>query len=620
MGKKDKKDKKIEEEIPVIKELPVESKRKNKKGKRRGDSSSEDEKVTQPIIKEDNKKNNKKENKKEKKREIILSEDDKEIKQKDEIDPDEDLNVHEIIKVQKDLIIENVSIMYPKKELLTNTDIKLGMGGRIYGLIGINGSGKTTLLKTITTGDFTDKKIDVSTYDIFYVEQEVVASTTKTVYQTVLEANYKIYFLITKLEETEKLMDENPDDEKLANRYNKIQNKLVELEYDKQEAEVRKILHGMGFEKNIQNKTTSEFSGGWRMRISLAKALYMSPMYLFLDEPTNHLDLETVIWLQEYLKEYKHTIVVISHNQGFLNEVCTDIIHINESKLNYYIGNYTKFVKAYEDNEKHLESEWNKIQKRVKEMQSKSTPKKDVDEFIRKSGVKKPPMPYRVRISLYDVDELNGNLLSLDNIKFGYTEDKILFDNLDFGIDSKSRVTIVGLNGVGKSTLLKLMNCDIKPLSGEVIQHNKLRTGYFNQHSHEKLPENLTPIQYVKTLGDINDHDACKLIGTIGLGGCMKQKIESMSGGQKARLSLLEFYVKKPHLLLLDEPTNHLDIESIESLINAINDFAGAVIIISHDVDLITETNCVLYELEDGRLNRTEFDDYVEKILENRKV
>lgn len=521
-----------------------------------------------------------------------------------------------------DISINKFSLIFQKKELIVNGSIKIAFGKR-YGLIGKNGSGKSTLLRAIANGDFYSEKIDMSAHDILYVEQEIDASDKKSVYDCVIETNNKIFNILNEIKKIDEQLDTTPDNDELLDKYNLLQDELDKLDFAKQDSIVRKILNGLGFDKSLQDKTTNHFSGGWRMRIAIAKALYMTPDFLFLDEPTNHLDLETVIWLQEYLKIYKKTIVVISHNQGFLNDVCTDILRINDDEKNivHYTGNFYYFLKMFEQEREKMEKEWDVFQKKIKALQNKSTPKTQVEEFIKKNPTKKPPKPYNVKIKLHDIDYIKGDLIELSNINFGYPEKELLFEDLSLTIDVDSRITIVGLNGSGKSTLMKLLKGELEPLSGEVLRNSKLRVGYFNQHSHEKLPLDKTPIEYLQSLNsDLSHFDCCKYMGDIGISDCIKLKINNMSGGQKARLSLLEFYITKPNLLLLDEPTNHLDIETIKSLIDAINDFSGAVVIISHDIDLINNTNCKIYELEDGYISKTTYDDYVEKIIELRQI
>jgi ATP-binding cassette subfamily F protein 1 len=521
-----------------------------------------------------------------------------------------------------DISIDKFSLVFQKKELIINGSIKIAFGKR-YGLIGKNGSGKSTLLKAITSGNFYSEQIDISMYNILYVEQEIESFSEKSVYDCVIEANSKIFNIVTELKLLEKQLDVTQNNDELLDKFNILQDELDKFDFIKQDSIVRKILFGLGFDKSMQDKMTNDFSGGWRMRIAIAKALYITPDFLFLDEPTNHLDLETVIWLQEYIKKYKKTIVVISHNQGFINDVCTDILRIDDDykKVSHYIGNYYYFLKMHDQEINKMEKEWDVFQKKIRELQNKSTPKTQVDDFIKKNPVRKPPKPYNVKIKLHDIDYVKGDLIKLENVSFSYPEKDNLFEELSLAVDIDSRITIVGLNGSGKSTLMKLLNDELKPSCGEILRNSKLQIGYFNQHSHEKLPLDKTPIEYLQSLNsDLSYFECCKYMGMIGINDCIKIIINDISGGQKARLSLLEFYITKPNLLLLDEPTNHLDIETIKSLIDAINDFSGAVIIISHDIDLINNTHCKIYELEEGYITETTYNDYVDKIIDLRNL
>ena len=275
----------------------------------------------------------------------------------------------------KDINLFNFSINAHNKDLFIDADLKINYGFR-YGLIGKNGIGKTTLLKHIAY-----RLLPISDQmDVLYVEQEVEPTNT-SVFETVLSAHKERMLLIKLVKELEQDLENNIDDEELLEKYQESCDKLNAIGADKDEGLVHKILSGLGFSIEDQDWPTKQFSGGWRMRISIARALYMEPTLLMLDEPTNHLDLNAVIWFTEYLKKWKKILLIVSHSQSFLNEVCTHTINIENKKLVYYHGNYSSFAKSLSAKRKNQEKEWTKVEKALQAMQKKSAPKKNQQEF-----------------------------------------------------------------------------------------------------------------------------------------------------------------------------------------------------------------------------------------------
>jgi ATP-binding cassette, subfamily F, member 1 len=523
--------------------------------------------------------------------------------------------------------IDSFSISIGKKTLFDNSSLKISFGQK-YGFIGKNGCGKTTLLKHIAK-----KQLPINKeMDILYVEQEIQPSE-KTAFQTVIEANIKRTELLKKRDNlVEKL--ENDGDQNLIPELTKLEDQLTSMDVDKDESIVRKILKGLGFSIKDQNKPTSDFSGGWRMRISLARALYLEPTLLLLDEPTNHLDLNAVIWLTWYLESWKKSLLVVSHDQGFLNEVCNNIINIEDNKLAYYRGNFFKFKMAYQQKLDKKRKDWEKVERQVKQMRKKSKPKKEVQEFLKKKekeGIVKLDKDYNVIIEFIETAEIQRPLIQVKDVDFKYNDEKVIFNNINFGLDMDSRITLVGPNGAGKSTLIKLLVEELKPTKGDVFSKNQLRVGYYHQHFDSYLPMNQTPIEYIKSVYKPDNEDdplvgsnleqfVRKHLGKISLEGEAHTKpIKQLSGGQKARVALVSLILQKPHLLLLDEPTNHLDIESIEGLIKGINEFNGGVFIITHDSELVTSTESQLWVVENNTVYPFdgEYDDYRDKIIES---
>lgn len=385
----------------------------------------------------------------------------------------------------------------------------------------------------------------------------------------------------------------------------------------KDESTVRKILYGLGFSLLEQDQSSNSFSGGWRMRIALARALYLKPRLLLLDEPSNHLDLNGIMWLTHYLAhEWENTLIVISHNVNFLNKVCTDIIHLEKNTLHYYRGNYDQFKLIYKENRKKEEKEWNKIERRVREMKNKSIPKKEVSAFIKKNEYLKPVKAYRVRIQFQPVPIIENALIKVKGLSFAYG-DKIILKSIDLNVSTQSRFALVGKNGVGKSTLMKLLAGRLNVTAGTIERDHRLRMGYYDQHSSKILPEEKSAVEYLLSLNStLKLQTLRKELGSVGLEGKLHhQKIKHLSGGEKARVVLASLVMMKPHLLILDEPTNHLDIETIEALIDSFNNFNSGVVMVTHNINFIKKSGCDVLEVVEASLNTTTFGVYQKKVL-----
>jgi ATP-binding cassette, subfamily F, member 1 len=476
--------------------------------------------------------------------------------------------------------------------------------------------------------------------DVLLCEQEVVADDNSAV-DTVVKADIKRLELLAEAEKLEAEIETgNLDNQE---KLNEVYNELKAIRADSAEARARRILAGLGFSKEMQNRATKNFSGGWRMRVSLARALFVEPTLLLLDEPTNHLDLNAVIWLDNYLQGWKKTLLIVSHDQSFLDNVCNEIIHLDNKKLYYYKGNYTMFKKMFVQKRREMLKDYEKQEKRLKEMkahgQSKKAAEKKTKENISKKQDKrggkaqkddydddKPvellsrPKDYIVKFNFPDPPPLQPPILGLHNVTFNFPGQKPLFINVDFGIDLSSRIAIVGPNGVGKSTFLKLLVGELESKQGEMRKNHRLHIGRFDQHSGEHLTAEETPSEYLMRLFNLPYEKARKQLGTFGLASHAHTiKMKDLSGGQKARVALAELCLGAPDVLILDEPTNNLDIESIDALAEAINEYKGGVMIVTHDERLIRETNCALYVIEDQTINEVDgdFDDYRKEVLES---
>ncbi|KAI2474148.1 ATP-binding cassette sub-family F member 1 [Diabrotica virgifera virgifera] len=533
-----------------------------------------------------------------------------------------------------DIKVENFSISAKGNDLFVNANLLIAQG-RHYGLVGPNGHGKTTLLRHVAQRAF-----DIPpNIDILYCEQEVVADDNTAV-ETVLAADVKRNDLLAECKKLEAAA--NSGDLEIQERLNEVYSELKAIGADSAEPRARRILAGLGFDKEMQDRATKNFSGGWRMRVSLARALYIEPTLLLLDEPTNHLDLNAVIWLDNYLQAWKKTLLIVSHDQSFLDNVCNEIIHLDNKKLYYYKGNYSMFKKMHVQKKREMIKEYEKQEKRIKELKSSGSSKKQAEKKQKEALTRKQeknrtkiqkqeedttptellqrPKDYLVKFRFPEPPPLQPPVLGLHNTRFAYPGQKPLFVDTDFGIDMSSRVAIVGPNGVGKSTFLKLLTGDLSPDKGENRKNHRLRIGRFDQHSGEHLTAEETPSEYLMRLFDLPYEKARKQLGTFGLASHAHTiKMKDLSGGQKARVALAELCLNAPDVLILDEPTNNLDIESIDALAEAINEYTGGVIIVSHDERLIRETNCSLYVIEDQTINELEgdFDDYRKELLES---
>ncbi|CAL1584131.1 unnamed protein product [Knipowitschia caucasica] len=533
-----------------------------------------------------------------------------------------------------DIKLERFSISAHGKELFVNADLLI-VAGRRYGLVGPNGKGKTTLLKHIA-----NRALSIPpNIDVLLCEQEVVADDTPAV-QAVLKADTRRLKLLQEEKQLQSRLEMGEDS--VAERLDKVYEELRAIGAAAAEAKARRILAGLSFTPEMQNRPTKKFSGGWRMRVSLARALFMEPTLLMLDEPTNHLDLNAVIWLNNYLQGWKKTLLIVSHDQSFLDEVCSDIIHLDMQKLFYYRGNYLTFKKMYVQKQKELQKQYDKQEKKLKELKAggKSTKQaekqtKDVltrkqqkgkkkggqeEESLEAPDLLKRPKEYTVKFTFPNPPPLSPPILGLHCVDFGYESQKPLFKNVDFGIDMDSRICIVGPNGVGKSTLLLLLTGKLPPTKGEMRKNHRLKVGFFNQQYADQLNMEETATEYLQRNFNLPYQDARKCLGRFGLESHAHTiQICKLSGGQKARVVFAELSCRQPDVLILDEPTNNLDIESIDALSEAINEYKGAVIIVSHDARLITETQCQLWVVEDCLVNQIDgdFEDYKREVLES---
>ena len=515
------------------------------------------------------------------------------------------------------LSLLNFNLSINSKSLFEDSSLVLSYGQR-YGLIGKNGYGKSSLLKQF-------KHIcDDNKLRILYVDQELVLDERNAL-QFILDSNIKLKYYQDQVsflnEELEKAEPELV--EEIYSKLEEAETMLASFNPEKEEALIKKILYGLGFNNDMINQESRLFSGGWQMRVSLARALYLEPDLLLLDEPTNHLDLEAIIWLSDYLLEWKKIAIVVSHNIGFLNNTSTYILNIENKKIESYKGNYYKFKSAFNKKQIEMKKDYEKYEKKLKEFKKKGVSKTHVDEFIKKNNVPRPDKEYLLKIDFFETTKFNSNIIRFENVSFSYDNKKIL-DDVTFGLGMDSKVTLVGLNGSGKSTVIKLIINEIEPQSGFINIRDGVRIGYYNQHFDQQLPFDKTPIEFLYNLLPVESENKNEMIrsylGRINLESSAHTKlIGELSGGQKARVAFIKLIFERPHILLLDEPTNHLDIETVEALIDCIEMYEGGILLITHEPELINRLGSQIWLMDVDtkkiKFNIDTYEDYCKYLL-----
>jgi len=502
------------------------------------------------------------------------------------------------------LKINDISYSIAGRQLLANASATIPSGHKV-GIVGRNGTGKTTLFKLITNElGLDDGNIEIpKKMRIGGIAQEAPASNDSLL-ETVLSADTERTAL---LEEAEVATD--------PNRIADIHGRLADIDAYSAEARAASILSGLGFSSIAQNRPCHEFSGGWRMRVALAGVLFAQPDILMLDEPTNYLDLEGTIWLETYLKKYPHSVLIISHDRQLLNTSVNAILHLTDKQLTLYQGNYDTFdsvrrakLAEQEALARKQQATREHLQSFVDRFRAKASKAKQAQSRI-KMLEKMEPIAAGVENSVAAFDfptpeELSPPILRLEDTSVGYDGLPILRD-LNLRIDQSDRIALLGANGQGKSTLSKLLADRLIPLDGNLVRSSKLKIGYFAQHQVDELHLDETPLQHITR--EFPGETPSKLRSRLARGGIGPEQalteVGRLSGGQKARLSLLLATIEAPHLLILDEPTNHLDIESRESLVFALAAYEGAVILVSHDPHLVNAVADTLWLVKDGQVN-----------------
>ncbi|EEA27978.1 ATP-binding cassette, regulator of translational elongation [Talaromyces marneffei ATCC 18224] len=534
----------------------------------------------------------------------------------------------------KDIKVDGIDISIGGKRILTDASLSLAYSRR-YGLVGQNGIGKSTLLRALSR-----REVAVPTHiSILHVEQEITGDDTPAL-QAVLDADVWRKHLLQEQEKiTKQLADIDverssmADTSKDAARLDKerdglditlsdIHAKLAEMESDKAESRAASILAGLGFSQERQKFATKTFSGGWRMRLALARALFCEPDLLLLDEPSNMLDVPSITFLANYLQSYPSTVLVVSHDRAFLNEVATDIIHQHSERLDYYKGaNFESFYATKEERRKTAKREYEAQMAQRAHLQAfidkfrynaakSSEAQSRIKKLERMPVLEAPESEYVVHFKFPEVEKLSPPIIQMSGVAFGYTKDKPLLSNVDLDVQLDSRIGIVGPNGAGKTTVLKLLIGQLQPTSGLISQNPRLRVGYFAQHHVDALDLNDSAVGFMtKNYPGKTDEEYRRHLGAFGITGMTGlQKLGLLSGGQKSRVAFACLSLTNPHILVLDEPSNHLDIEAMDALSEALQKFEGGVLMVSHDVTMLQNVCTSLWVCDNGRVEKFDGD------------
>ena len=521
------------------------------------------------------------------------------------------------------LLIDDLSVRVAGRLLIDHASVQLPTGSRV-GLVGRNGAGKTTLFRVIA-GDLSPEHGAVrkgSRERVGRLAQEA-PDGPQSLLDTVLVADAERASLLAEAESVD-------DPHRIA----EIQTRLADIEAHSAPARAAAILSGLGFSAAELDGPCAEFSGGWRMRVALAAALFSAPDILLLDEPTNYLDLEGTLWLQDHLARYPRTVIVISHDRDLLDNAVDAILHLDRGKLTFYRGGYSSFERQRRERQvldqkaaKTQEAERQRLQAFFDRFRAKASKARQAQSRLKvlaKLGPINAVADEAVRPIVIPppATTLSPPIIALDDVAVGYVPDRPVLDRLTLRIDTEDRIALLGQNGNGKSTLSKLLAARLAPAAGRIVRADRLGVAYFAQHQLDELSADESPYDHVRRRMVAAPESRVRAkVGAMGFpGDAANVPVHKLSGGEKARLLLGLAAFAGPHLLILDEPTNHLDIDSRAALVEAINDYPGAVILVSHDRFLLDACAERLWLVADGTVTPFDgdLDDYRRAILSGR--
>ena len=517
------------------------------------------------------------------------------------------------------LTIRDITVRLGGRTILDQAGATIPKDGKV-GLIGRNGAGKSTLVKAIIG----ELEPDGGSVDmpkrarLGYIAQEAPAGT-RTAIEAVLDADVERKELLA---EAETCTD--------PNRLGDVHERLIAIDAYTGDARAARILVGLGFDEEMQNRPLDSFSGGWKMRVALAGLLFSEPDVLLLDEPSNHLDLEATLWLENFLQTYPRTLIVISHERDLLNNVVDHILHLQNGKLTLYPGTYDSFERIRAERaaqaaaaKANQDAQRKKLADYVARNSARASTAKQAQSRAKMLAKMQPIASMAEDPSMsFDFpspDELRPPLVTLDLAAVGYEADKPILRRLNLRIDPEDRIALLGRNGNGKTTLARLLARQLEPMEGSLAFSPKIRIGYFTQYQVEELPSGSTPLELMTRAMTGKPPLAVRgQLGRFGFSGPRATaEIGTLSGGERARLALALVTRDAPHMLILDEPTNHLDVDAREALVQALNDFAGAVILVSHDRHMVELAADRLVLVDSGTASNYDgsMEDYIDFVL-----
>ena len=515
------------------------------------------------------------------------------------------------------LQIQNLNYSVGDRPILKDIRWVVNPGDRI-GFIGPNGTGKTTLLRIIS-GELEANEGSIlkpSAYTIGYLPQEELPSVNKSVLSTVMEGNKEIVQLEEEIENIHTRLDNGINNSALLDKLGSLESRFTALGGYRMEATAKQILSGLGFAADTFHKPMPTLSGGWRMRVHLARLLLQEPDLLLLDEPTNHLDLESLEWVEQYLKRFRGSMILVSHDRFFLDRLSTKIAELINGRLTLYNGNYRYYEKEKTAREERLSKQWEeqkaereRIQRFVDRFRYKATKAAQVQSRIKKlEKMEIVDLPEAqtssIRFILKPDVVSYKDVLSLDRLYFRYENDWVL-ENISFKLYRGQKIALVGKNGVGKTTLTKLIFGQLQPQQGQIEIGQRVSMGYYAQHQIEALNLDNTVLAEVSSAAAHSHQPRLRdILGVFGFSGDdISKKIGILSGGEKARVSLAKMLLSPANFLIMDEPTNHLDLFSKEALERALAEYEGTLLLISHDRYFLDKIIDRVIELKNGKIH-----------------